>query len=245
MRHPGVDYADEAVVAGYDRNHLRFRDYQQSAEHIMSALGIGPDHAVIDMGCGTGAFVLHAAPRCRIIHAVDVSATMLRYLKEKAMGLGIRNIAYHQAGFLTYEHTDEPADTVVSVAVLHHLPDFWKLVGLTRVADMLKPGGRMCLFDIVFPFSAREHEAELDRWISATETNLGAEFADEVATHIRDEYSTYDWIIEGMLERAGFSIDEQKALEDAPGTTYLCTRTGAGARGRRLGQPTRGSDRSR
>ncbi len=29
----------------------------------MSALGIGPDHAVIDMGCGTGAFVLHAAPR--------------------------------------------------------------------------------------------------------------------------------------------------------------------------------------
>jgi ubiquinone/menaquinone biosynthesis C-methylase UbiE len=224
MEHHGVDYADYSVVAKYDENHIRFRDYKKSAEEIISALGLGLEHTVIDMGCGTGAFVLHAAPRCKKVYAVDISATMLEYLKKKAAKDNLNNIEYHQAGFLTYEHTDELVDAVVSVAVLHHLPDFWKLVGLSRVADMVKPGGRMCLFDVVYPFNVREHKAAFDQWISSTEANLGKEFANETVIHIRDEYSTFDWILEGMLERSGFSINEQRTLEAVPGTTYICTR---------------------
>ena len=54
MRHAGVDYADAGVVAHYDEHHMRFRDYKQSAEDIISALGLRPEHTVIDMGCGTG-----------------------------------------------------------------------------------------------------------------------------------------------------------------------------------------------
>jgi ubiquinone/menaquinone biosynthesis C-methylase UbiE len=224
MKHPGVDYADDAVVAEYDRNHLRFRDYKKSAEAILSALEVGAEHTVMDIGCGTGAFVLHAAPHCKKVYAVDVSAAMLQYLKKKATQANLDNIEYHQAGFLTYDHADEIVDAVISVAVLHHLPDFWKLVGLSRVADMLKPGGRMYLLDVVFPFGAGEHKAAFDEWVSSTEANLGHEFAAEIATHIRDEYSTCDWILEGILERSGFSIDEQKTLEESPVTTYLCTR---------------------
>ena len=224
MRHAGVDYADAGVVAHYDEHHMRFRDYKKSAEDIISALGLRPEHTVIDMGCGTGAFVLHAAPRCKKVYAVDVSAPMLAYLKQKAEKDNIRNIEYHQAGFLTYEHQDEPVDAVVSVAALHHLPDFWKLVGLTRIADMLKPGGIMCLFDVVYSCSAREYKAAFEQWVSTTGADLGKEFADETVIHIRDEYSTCDWILEGMLERSGFTIREKKTLNTMPGTTYVCMR---------------------
>jgi putative AdoMet-dependent methyltransferase len=224
MRQAGVDYADASIVAQYDENHRRFRDYKKSAEDIISVLGLRPEHTVIDMGCGTGAFVLHVAPRCKKVYAVDVSAAMLEYLKEKAAQVKVSNIEYHQAGFLTYEHTDEPVDAVVSVAALHHLPDLWKLVGLSRVADMLKPGGSLCLFDVVYSFNAREYKAAFDQWVSSTETSLGKEFADETVIHIRDEYSTCDWILEGMLERSGFTIKEQRTLKTMPGTTYICMR---------------------
>ena len=39
---------------------------------------------VIDMGCGTGAFAIHAAPYYRRIHAVDVSQAMLCRARRKA-----------------------------------------------------------------------------------------------------------------------------------------------------------------
>jgi putative AdoMet-dependent methyltransferase len=226
MRHVGVDYADANVVAQYDEDHKRFRDYEKSAEDIISALGLATEHTVIDMGCGTGAFVLHAAPRCKKVYAVDVSAAMLEYLKKKAAKNNLKNIEYHQAGFLTYEHRDEPVDAIVSVAALHHLPDFWKLVGLSRVADMLKPGGSLCLLDVVYSFSVREYKDAFDQWVSSTEASLGKEFADETVIHIRDEYSTWDWILEGMLERSGFTIKEKRTLKAMPGTTYICIRKG-------------------
>jgi putative AdoMet-dependent methyltransferase len=223
-KHHGVDYADYGVVARYDEQHTRFRDYQKSAKDIINALGLGPEQTVIDMGCGTGAFVLHAAQCCKIVYAVDISEAMLEYLKTKASRLNLNNIKYHQAGFLTYNHTDEPVDAVVSVAVLHHLPDFWKLIGLNRVADMLRPGGRMCFFDVVFSFDAREHQNIFNQWISSTKEKMGEEFANELVTHIRDEYSTWDWILEGMLEKCGFLVNEKKALGTMPGTTYICTK---------------------
>ena len=82
FRHSGVDYSDPAVAMKYDENHQRFRDYQKSAREIIDSIKLGPDTTVIDFGCGTGAFVLHAARICRKVYAVDVSAPMLQRLKE-------------------------------------------------------------------------------------------------------------------------------------------------------------------
>jgi putative AdoMet-dependent methyltransferase len=134
--HAGVDYSDPAQAAVYDERHERFRDYRKQAEGIMAAIGLGPKHTVIDMGAGTGAFALHAAPRCKRVYAVDVSPIMLDRARRKAQQAGLANIVFCSGGFLTYEHQGPPVDAVVSVAVLHHLPDFWKQVALRRVAQM-------------------------------------------------------------------------------------------------------------
>ena len=148
----GVNHNEPNVVNEYDEKHLRFRDYQKETENILKSLDLGPKHTVIDIGCGSGAFVLNASPCCKKIYAVDVSDKMLQYLRQKAESAGCDNIEFCHGGFLTYEHTDAPVDAIVSVAALHHLPDFWKLVGLRRITEMLKLKGRMYLFDIVFPF---------------------------------------------------------------------------------------------
>jgi putative AdoMet-dependent methyltransferase len=225
MRHAGVDYSDPAQVAVYDQRHRRFRDYRKEAEDVVKRLELTPSQIVVDLGSGTGAFTLHAAPLCKTVYAVDVSPAMLEYCKRSAAERNLANIVFRRGGFLTYEHDGEPADAVVSTAVLHHLPDFWKYIGLLRLTRLLKDGGKLYLFDIVFPGTEKDICAPIEAWICSMGKNAGAEFTAEVETHIRDEFSTYDWIMEGLLERAGFRIDRAEYSEGF-GASYLCTKTG-------------------
>lgn len=129
MKHCGVDYSDPGQVEVYDARHQRFRDHEEEARAILDALDIGPDDTIIDLGCGSGAFALPAARFCKKVYAVDVSEAMLEYCRQKAREGVLSNIEFRQGGFLTYEHDGEATNVIVSVAVLHHLPDFWKLVG--------------------------------------------------------------------------------------------------------------------
>jgi hypothetical protein len=52
---------------------------------------------------------------------------------------------------------------------------------------------------------------------------LGIEMKQELETHFRQEYSTFGWIMEVMLERAGFKIDKTDYREGFF-STYLCTK---------------------
>ncbi|MFZ6026774.1 MAG: class I SAM-dependent methyltransferase [Chloroflexota bacterium] len=219
-RYAGIDYTDPEQVAVYDQRHQRFRDYQKATQAILARLELGAGHTVIDLGSGTGAFALHAAPHVKQIYAVDVSIPMLDYARQKTERAALSNVSFHHGGFLTYRHTAEPVDAIVSVAALHHLPDMWKGVALLRCYEMLKPGGRLYLYDVVFPF-VRDYAAPLQGWVDDFVAKVGPEFALEVETHIRDEFSTYDWVMEGLLRRAGFHI-ESAEYNDGFGATYLC-----------------------
>ncbi|MDD2554256.1 MAG: methyltransferase domain-containing protein, partial [Desulfotomaculaceae bacterium] len=106
----GVDYNDTAVAAEYDNQHARFRDFEKDARLIMQRLDLKPEHTVIDLGCGTGSFVLPAARLCRKVYAVDISRAMLDKCEEKARAAGQDNIVTHCAGFLSYEHKGDPVD---------------------------------------------------------------------------------------------------------------------------------------
>jgi putative AdoMet-dependent methyltransferase len=219
----GVDYFRGDEVAAYDRMHKKFRDYAKSTGEIIRRLSLTGDSTVIDLGSGTGAFALHAARKCRTVYAVDISNAMLDYCRQQATKEGVTNIVLCHAGLLTYEHPAEPADAAVCVAVLHHLPDFWKAVALTRCCRMLKPGGRLYLFDIVFPSRESTLPEKIDEWVMAIEAMADARLAEEAVVHARDEFSTYDWIMEGLLTRSGFRVD---ASEYGKGfqATYVCTK---------------------
>jgi cyclopropane fatty-acyl-phospholipid synthase-like methyltransferase len=222
FKHAGVDYTDPEQVAVYDKRHQRFRDYKKSTEAILARLGLGAEHTVMDMGAGTGAFAIHAAPHVKTVYAVDVSLPMLDYTRRKAEQAGLTNIVFSHGGFLTYEHTAEPVDAIVSVAVLHHLPDMWKGIALLRCFEMLKPGGRFFLYDVVFP-TTKDYTALLQGLVDSFVEKVGPEFAAETEAHIRDEFSTYDWVMEGLLRHVGFHI-ESAEYGDGFGATYLCTK---------------------
>lgn len=219
----GVNFNSFFLARVYDTYHGMFRDYRREAAQMMEALDLGPSATVIDMGCGTGAFALHAARRYRKVYAVDVSRAMLNRARRKARRARIANVDFLRGGFLTYEHQAEPADAAVSVAALHHLPDFWKAAGLCRLAAMLKPGGRLYMFDVVFSFDVAQYESSIARFVRTMSVHMGPEGQAESETHVRNEYSTCDWIMEGLLQRAGFQIDDVHYTNEFL-AGYLCTR---------------------
>jgi putative AdoMet-dependent methyltransferase len=224
----GVNFNNFFLARLYDKYHQTFRDYRREAEQIVAALGLDRSAVVLDMGCGTGAFAIHAAPYCRKVYAVDVAQAMLGRARRKARKAGLTNIEFRRGGFLTYEHTDHPVDAIVSVVALHHLPDFWKLVSLHRLASMLKPDGRLYLFDVVFSFDIGRYEPAIEQFIEKMSVPTGPDSRRPAETHVREEYSTCDWIMEGLLERAGFRIDDADYKDDFL-AAYLCTRKPAPA----------------
>ncbi len=223
FKYVGKDYSNPAEVAAYDARHRQFRDLEAENSRIIEGLGINEEHTVLDVGAGTGIFALQVAPQCRQVHAVDVSDAMLDFARARAQEAGIANIAFHRGGFLTYPHEGEPVDRALSSLALHHLSDFWKQIGLYRLARIMKPGGRLWLHDVVFSFGPENYADHVEGLFKGMETRGGAGLAGDFAAHVRDEFTTCDWIMEGLLRRAGFRIDRAE-YQDSVFATYLCTR---------------------
>jgi SAM-dependent methyltransferase len=232
---PDSWWLDERAHAGrehFDEQHARRYDAKMDAEaaeevSLLQAAGVlDRTCSVVDLGAGSGQFALAAARACGRVVAVDVSPVMLARLAENVERGAVGNVEAVRAGFLTYRHVGEPADVVYSRFALHHLPDFWKAIALRRIADMLRPGGALRLWDVVYSFEPADAERRIDAWIAATMTadvERGWTRA-ELAEHVRDEHSTFTWLLEPMIERAGF--DTIDASYDASGmlARYLCKR---------------------
>jgi ubiquinone/menaquinone biosynthesis C-methylase UbiE len=227
MQQVGVDFEAAAAVGSYDRD----QGADPAAERTLIArLGLGPGQAVVDLGCGTGSFALEAARQGLIVQAVDVSRAMLDRVAAKAEGQGLAGLSVHHAGFLTYRHAGAPPDAVVTRYALHHLPDFWKMAALTHLAALLAPGGKLYLEDVAFSFAPADYRAGIEAWIARVARGRqgpsGQGFtAEAFQTHVREEYSTYSWLLEAMLARAGFAIDWSDTGDEAY-VTYLCVRQG-------------------
>lgn len=221
LNHVGVDYSKKDNTGIYDEQMESFRDYEKEVEDFLSQLNVSNPQAltVIDMGCGTGAFSIHAAKYLKKIYAVDVSQEMLNIASSKARELDIKNIEFCHSGFLQFK-PDEEADIVFTKWAFHHLPDYWKQAGLLNMNKMLKSGGILFLSDLVYRF-VPDYEANIDGLLNELSRQFTKDFVEETKIHIRDEYSTFDWILEGMIERAGFSI-EKVNTDNRLASEYFC-----------------------
>lgn len=220
FKHVGVDYSQKETANIYD-DQMEFRDYDEEARILVEKLDLSDPQnlTAIDIGCGTGAFSIHAAKYFNTIYAVDVSNEMLNIASSKAEAAEIKNIEFFNSGFLNFQ-PKEKADVVFSKWAFHHLPDYWKQAALLNMNKMLKPDGKLFLSDVVFQFDP-DYEKNTEILLNKISKDLGTEFAEETKIHIRDEYSTFDWILEGLITRAGFVI-EKANTEDSLITEYLC-----------------------
>jgi 2-polyprenyl-3-methyl-5-hydroxy-6-metoxy-1,4-benzoquinol methylase len=200
-RQVGVDFAAEDQAASYDQKQ---RDSAERARATLKQLGVAPGWRVADIGCGTGILACEAAQMGAEVEAIDISPAMLKLTEVHAADLGV-TLKTQAAGFLSFDYTPDSFDLIVSERALHHLPDFWKAVALARVFNALKPGGQFFLRDVVFNCAPDGIERTVEEWSDFILKNHGYS-RQEVATHVRDEHSTFGWVIEGMLKEARFNL---------------------------------------
>jgi SAM-dependent methyltransferase len=214
----GPEHLDSAYVAGYDAKAGIDLDEELA---LLQAQGLGPETTLVDLGAGTGALALAAAPHCLRVVAVDRSAAMLAAARERLDAAGIANVELVQAGFLTYEHVGEPPQLVHTRNALHHLPDLWKGIALLRIHDLLAPGGTLILRDLVYPFEPCDADEGIEAWLAgAAPTAAEGGTRPELEEHLRTEHSTFSWLLEPLLEHAGFDIRE--ASHRGIYATYVC-----------------------
>jgi len=105
---------------------------------------------VVDVGCGTGLLALELAGHVERVWAIDISASMVDYLRTKAASAGIENIDAAVASAVSLPLVDACADIVVSNYCLHHLDDAGKRRALQEAMRVLRPGGRLVFGDMMF-----------------------------------------------------------------------------------------------
>ncbi|MDV2981596.1 UNVERIFIED_CONTAM: class I SAM-dependent methyltransferase [Actinomycetes bacterium ARC8] len=227
-------YPNEVALAGrenLDMEHVARYDGKMDSSAkdelaILKKYGLNAQSTVIEFGAGTGQFTVEAARACARVVAVDVSPPMLAYLEKKLSDQDLTNVTLVNAGFLSYTQPASQADFVYSRYALHHLPDFWKAIALDRMRKLLSPGGICRLWDVVYDFNPGEATGRIEAWCSQGGASIDGEWSrDEFEEHIRDEHSTFRWLLEPMIQRAGFDIVEFQYTAETFDAKYVLRAT--------------------
>lgn len=218
-RQVGLDFDDEAEVATYDARQARSPEADRA---LLAELGAGRETRFADIGCGTGLLACEAAKVCRAVRAIDISAAMLAAAGRRAQAEGLTNISFEQAGFLSFDAPPASLDLITTKNALHHLPDFWKGMALVRMHAALRSGGRLYIRDVCFGERPAELASAVESWASFLAANTGYSRAD-AACHVREEHSTFSWVIDRLLSEAGFRVLERR--QDTVYASFLAERS--------------------
>lgn len=162
---------DAATVAGFGDEWSRFDQsdlsFEASTRIFEDYFGIFPWHVLpnnavgADIGCGSGRWARHVAPKVGTLYAVDASPD--------ALAVATRNLAAHENAIPTLASVDAmpfddaSLDFAYSLGVLHHVPD--TQAALVSLAQKLKPGAPFLVY-LYYAFDNRGAAFKALWWIS-------------------------------------------------------------------------------
>jgi len=122
------------------------RDAWQKPDAVLAAMAISPTDSIADIGAGTGYFAVRLAAEAPegVVYAIDLQPQMVQHLGERAAKLGLSNIRPVRA---TADDAaiPEPVDVVMLTNTYHHIGG--RTAYFARVAESLRPGGRVVIVD--------------------------------------------------------------------------------------------------
>ena len=142
----------DSTAGRYDRRYeeIQSRKYEAVAPHIPKT------GRILDVGCGTGLFLPSLAERAQLVVGVDLSAEMLRGVRERA---GAAELVQADADHLPFP--DRSFDAVVAITLLQNMPDPERTV--RELARVMRPGGTLIVTSL-----RHKHTAEqLEEWASS------------------------------------------------------------------------------
>jgi cyclopropane-fatty-acyl-phospholipid synthase len=112
-------------------------------ELVSRKLGLREGERVLDVGCGWGSFVIHAATR-HGVNAVGItlSEEQAKLARERAREAGVADrVEFRVADYR--ETSDGPFDAIASIGMVEHVGEEQIDVYARRLFDLLRPGGRL------------------------------------------------------------------------------------------------------
>ena len=113
---------------------------QWDGELFLEALELSKNKNVLEIGIGTGRIAVKVAPRCMHLAGIDFSLKTIERAKENLKEH--TNILFICGDFVSYNFM-ETFDTIYSSLTMMHFENKEQVI--TKVASLLKDGGRFCL----------------------------------------------------------------------------------------------------
>jgi ubiquinone/menaquinone biosynthesis C-methylase UbiE len=151
-RAPDAGNLDRDTVEGFGYEWTRFdqtglseEEREQGFEQYFRVFpwdALPEGAAGFDLGCGSGRWAVHVAPRVGTLHCVDASAAALEVAR--ATLRGCENCEFHEASVDKLPFDDASMDFGYSLGVLHHVPD--TAAAIASASRKLKPGAPLLLY---------------------------------------------------------------------------------------------------
>ncbi|HUO93360.1 MAG TPA: class I SAM-dependent methyltransferase [Rhizomicrobium sp.] len=132
---------------------------KQVRDRLIAALALSGSEHVLDAGCGRGLALIGCAKRLTTGRAVgidlwaakDLSNNNPESARANAIAEGVADRVEIQTGDITkLPFPDASFDAVITMTVIHNIPSRdARDVAVRELARVLKPGGRLALFDIL------------------------------------------------------------------------------------------------
>ncbi len=156
----------------------------QGRGEMLQMLAPAPHAHVVELGCGTGANLIHLADRLdhlRRLDLVDLCPSLLAKARQRVMAY--RNVEVIEADACSYQ-PDEAVDCVYFSYSLTMIPD-WRRA-LDNALGMLRPGGRLGVVDFYLPPDGGFANYLWRRWFAHDGVYLSASHLPELCARLPD-----------------------------------------------------------
>lgn len=123
--------------------------WRKLRQRTITLARIQPGEQVLDVGCGTGTLAMEVKPRVGAtgrVAGIDPGTRQIARARSKAARHHLP-IDFQVGVIEQLPFPDETFDVVLSTLMMHHLPAGLKRQGLSEIARVLKPGGRLVIAD--------------------------------------------------------------------------------------------------
>ncbi|SRR5579884_1235627 len=123
--------------------------WQALQQRIIALAQFQHGEAVLDVGCGTGTLAIAArqgVDATGSVCGIDPGPKQIARARHKAARAGL-SIDFQIGAIEQIPYPDQSFDIVLSILMMHVLPDDLKARGLIEIARVLKPGGRVLIVD--------------------------------------------------------------------------------------------------